>query len=456
MNKYVSMRQQTHVIRKLIQRTQHILVHEGWKGVSQKVGQKVFPSKVHRRTRTKTYASQALNLAQKHDFSHDDLQKNHLVTSYTGNVDVKRVHWFLPPFEHAHYGGIYTILRFAAGFASTYAVENTFVIITDSTETTATHYVEQIHQAFPALSDTQAIITNTHGPFNHIPSADVCIASAWTTAYTTLKFNNTQRKCYFIQDFEPLFFPAGSMSAQAEATYRFGFYGLTNTITLQQVYEQTYAGKATAFHPCVDTHLFHPHTDKLMPIHKTLPYRVFFYARPDYPRNGFELGAVAMRQLKHHFGNRIQIISAGQHWQPRDFGLEGIVENRGLLSYEETAQLYRTCAVGLVMMFTRHPSYLPFELMASGCLVVSNMNHANTWFLKNEENCLLTPPSATCIAETITHALEDQALRQRITTAAHHLINSQYTNWDEQIARIYNYICNPKDTDVHAYEKHEE
>ncbi|NOK60605.1 MAG: Glycosyltransferase involved in cell wall bisynthesis [Chloroflexi bacterium AL-W] len=445
MNRYVSMHQHTHVIRKLIQRTRHILVHEGWKGVYQKVWQKVFPSKIHRFTRTETYTSQAFTLAQKYDFSHNDLQQNNLVTSYTGIVDVKQVHWFLPPFEHAHYGGIYTILRFAAGFATTYAVQNTFVIVTDSTEMTATHYLERICQAFPALSKAHVVITNTTDHYTDIPPADVCIASAWTTAYPTLRFNNTKRKCYFIQDFEPLFFPAGSISAQAEATYRFGFYGLTNTTTLQQTYERDYEGRALAFHPCVDTHLFHPQTDNLTPIHETMPYRVFFYARPDYPRNGFELGATAMRRLKHHFGNRIQIISAGQHWQPKDVGLQGIVENRGLLSYEETAQLYRTCDVGLVMMFTRHPSYLPFELMASGCLVVSNVNQANIWFLKNEENCLLTPSSATCIAETITHALEDNSLRQRITTTAHHLINNQYTDWDEQIARIYNYICNPKD-----------
>jgi hypothetical protein len=44
------------------------------------------------------------------------------------------------------------------------------------------------------------------------------------------------------------------------------------------------------------------------------------------------------------------------------------VENLGLLDYRQTADLYRTCHAGAVLMLTRHPSYIPLELMASGAL----------------------------------------------------------------------------------------
>src|SRR5262249_7526191 len=139
-----------------------------------------------------------------------------------------------------------------------------------------------------------------------VPPADACIATFWTTAYALLKFNQTKRKGYFLQDFEPMFYPAGAISAQVEATYRFGFYGLANTITLKQHYTTDYQGQATFFNPCVDTSLFHPADDRSAA--QSMPFMVFFYARPDYPRNGFELGAQALRQLKRRLGQRVRIV----------------------------------------------------------------------------------------------------------------------------------------------------
>ena len=64
---------------------------------------------------------------------------------------------------------------------------------------------------------------------------------------------------------------------------------------------------------------------------------------------------------------------AGAEWDPGAYGLGGVVRHLGLLPYEDTGALYRACDAGLVAMATRHPSYLPFELMASGAVVVTNL-----------------------------------------------------------------------------------
>jgi hypothetical protein len=98
---------------------------------------------------------------------------------------------------------------------------------------------------------------------------------------------------------------------------------------------------------------------------------VFFYARPQNPRNAFELSAVALKRLKHRLGSSVEILCAGAEFDPKRYGLEGVVEPLGWLPYEQTGDLYRTCHVGLSSMLTPHPSYLPFELMACGALVVS-------------------------------------------------------------------------------------
>ena len=263
----------------------------------------------------------------------------------------------------------------------------------------------------------------------------------WSTAYYALRYNSTKRKFYFLQDYEPIFYPAGSICAQVQSTYRFGFYGIANTSSVKEAYEQS-GGIGQFFVPAVDTGIFHPAEGDGRKSGE--PYTVFFYGRPEHPRNGFELGAAAMRRLKARMEDRVRIVAAGAAWHPSEFGLKAVLENRGMLSYQQTAELYCHCHAGLAMMFTRHPSYLPFELMASGCLVVSNHNPATTWFLKDRENCILSGTSASQLAETLERALLDEKDRTRITANALDQVQKHYSRWEDQIERMYEYMRDPQ------------
>ncbi len=136
--------------------------------------------------------------------------------------------------------------------------------------------------------------------------------------------------------------------------------------------------------------------------------RVFFYGRPKTARNAFGLGLAALGRLKENFGGRVEVICAGENWNPAQFGLAGKVRNLGVLgSLDEVAELYRSCDIGLVFMFSKHPSYQPFEFMASGMATVSNINPATAWLLRDGENCLLTPPLPTPTAERLGRLVED-------------------------------------------------
>jgi O-antigen biosynthesis protein len=417
--------------------------HSGWRDLYTKIGRKVFPLPAHRRVYQRTYIAEALTLAERYDATRDELCDSRAVLAANpGQLPIQTIHWYVPHFEHADYGGIRTILRFAAAFAERQGVGNTFIVLANRAAPTAAEYMARIRVVFPALFASHVVVTLA-GDDISLPAADACVATHWTTAYTVLRRNQTKRKFYMIQDFEPLFFPAGSTSAQAEATYRFGFYGVANTLTLQQIYAQEYGGQGTCFQPCVDIDLFHPASERDRS-HSDQPRTVFFYGRPDHPRNGFELGVSALRKLKQRLGERVRIVSAGQGWSPADYGLDGIIENHGLLSYQETAELYRACDVGLAMMFTRHPSYLPLELMASSCLVVSNPNRATAWLLRDRENCLLALPSASSLADALVEGLQDHELRCYITANALSMIRRQYADWDAQAQHVYQYMCNPE------------
>jgi hypothetical protein len=83
------------------------------------------------------------------------------------------------------------------------------------------------------------------------------VATLWATAYSVAQYEGAARKFYMIQDFEPMFYPAGTLYALAEESYRLGLYGLCNTDHMLRLYEERYGGRGTSFEPAVDPTIFH-------------------------------------------------------------------------------------------------------------------------------------------------------------------------------------------------------
>ncbi|MGA8029934.1 MAG: glycosyltransferase [Bryobacteraceae bacterium] len=353
---------------------------------------------------------------------------------------VKRVLWLIPAFENPFYGGIFTILRFAEYWKREKQVESLFAIC-GATD----HQVmaDRIRTVYPDLADSHLSILESVERAADLPAVDASICTLWTTAYFALHHEGAARRFYLIQDFEPSFYRAGSISALVDSTYRMGLYGIANTVSLKTMYESEYGGKAMHFTPCINEAVFC--TSEIRRARNPIgPWQVFCYGRPNHPRNAFELLKSVAHLLKERMGDQVRIVSAGGDWDPSEHGLTGIVENLGVLAYEDTARLYRQSDVGVVMMLTRHPSYIPLELMASGCLTVSNANSWTAWLLKDNENCLLAFPTATAIADAIEHGLRDSELRERITDNALKMVRSRYLDWPTQMENVYEYLCDPQ------------
>jgi hypothetical protein len=356
-----------------------------------------------------------------------------------GRLELKTINWFIPDFESPFYGGIHTAFRFANHFKQEHGVDSRFIVIGSGPEP----YVRSgIRSAFPALGDAEIhIYSPTDIDLNALPECDAAIATLWLTAYSVSKFRRTRRKFYMVQDFEPGFYPAGTLSALSEATYRLGLYGIANTSTLKGIYEGEYGGKAVGFTPCVDTSLFHPPS---VPRQESDTLTLFLYGRPGHSRNCYELAIAAVRRLKERLNKQVRVVTAGSWASSNDSESAYLVDNLGLLDYKETANLYRTCDVGLVLSVSKHPSYLPLELMASGALVVSNVNEAGSWLLRDGENCLLAEPTAESLCAALEQALLDQELRQRLTAQALADIQARHSDWSSQMNKVYEYMCAPE------------
>jgi glycosyltransferase involved in cell wall biosynthesis len=364
-----------------------------------------------------------------------DIAKSNETIAATGLNKVETANWFVPNFDHISFGGIFTIFRFIEKF-SMEGVRNR-IIIYDKPSFDANRLREQISEKFPGLKDYEIIIfDHNNQKVDVLPECDIAVCSFWVSAYLLLKFNKTKRKYYFIQDYEPLFYPGGSTYALAESTYRFGFRALVNTPGLLAAVNQRHGTEGISFIPAVDQSVYYPDNNKK----DKDKVRIFFYARPNNPRNAFNLGIEIIKQLLEEHGKNIEIITAGARWQESVYGLRGKITNLGLLkSINEVAELYRNCDIGFVYMLSKHPSYQPFEFMASGMATVTNNNEDNLWFLKNGENCLLSEPSPAAMAEKITQLINDRELRKSVVVNG--LDTLGYT-WPQQLEATWNDIKN--------------
>jgi GT2 family glycosyltransferase/glycosyltransferase involved in cell wall biosynthesis len=355
----------------------------------------------------------------------------------SGPIDVRTVNWFLPEIDSPFYGGINTAFRIAQRLALEHGVRNQFVLAAAPNE----HYIRSaIAAAFPAIADSTIVFTSgAPGPnLDSMPPADVSIATQWHTAYLAANFPHTRRRFYLIQDFEPMFYPAGTNYALAEETYRLGLYGICNTEHMRALYERRYGGEGMSFMPAVDGTVFHAAGRKE---HRDGPITVFTYARPGHWRNCWELASPALSELKRRLGQGVRIVTAGSWAHPDDLG-RGI-EHLGLLDYRDTGKLYRQCDLGLALTVSEHPSYLPLELLACGAPVIAFDNPAGDWIVHHEENSIRCPRTVDGLAEGLERLATDAELRGHLSRQGLEDIAARHGDWDRALAGIYDYLCDP-------------
>jgi glycosyltransferase involved in cell wall biosynthesis len=364
-----------------------------------------------------------------------DIELSQEVNNGPGPSKIETATWFVPYYNHFGFNGIQTIFRFMEKLSKE-GVKNRIVIYDNPTMDTG-KMRQELQDHFPGITDYDIVVFDDDKlkGISELPPSDIAFCTIWFSAYILLRYNKTKRKYYFIQDYEPLFYVAGSTSALAESTYRFGFKGIVNTPGLLAAVNQEHGLEGVSFIPAVNRDLYHPDPKK-----DNQKVRIFFYARPLNPRNAFNLGILTIRQLIKKYGKNIEIITAGAEWDEDQYGLKGKITNLGLIkSLEEVAALYRGCDIGFAYMLNKHTTYQMMEYSASGMATVMNNNEDHHWLHKDGENCLLAEPSPASMAEKIGLLIDDPALRKKLVANAQKSLG--YT-WEQQTEMIWNELKN--------------
>ncbi|MFN2414608.1 MAG: glycosyltransferase [Pyrinomonadaceae bacterium] len=297
------------------------------------------------------------------------------------------VNWVIPNF-YGSSGGHRTVFRLTraledAGYEVRFHVfgETHYVSDSEATQSMRTHY-------FPLKATVRLGVTR-------MPPSEICMASSWETAYAVRDFGACRRKVYFVQDYEPSFYPASAESMLAESTYRFGFECICAGRWLAQRMRE-YGNRAESFDLAYDPSVYAPGTGNYD------MNRVVFYARHQTRRRGTELGLLSLALLKQR-RPETEVVLFGSEDLP--YRLPFDHTPAGILGEAELAELYRGAAAGLSISLTNY-SLVPQEMLACGLPVVEmDLPPVRAAYPHGGAAIRLAAPEPARIADALSEAL---------------------------------------------------
>jgi glycosyltransferase involved in cell wall biosynthesis len=254
-----------------------------------------------------------------------------------------------------------------------------------------------------------------------IADAHAIVATAWETAYVVLTSPARGSRFYLVQDFEPWFHAAGSEALLAEATYGFGFHGITAGRWLSELLQSRYGMAADHFDFGCDLGEY-----ALQP--SAVRTGVCCYARPSTPRRAFELAVSALDLFAerhpevdiHFYGEAIS-------------GVPFEARLHGVLKPAELNGLYNRCIAGLVLSAT-NVSLVPYEMLAAGCIPVVNDAEHNRVVLDNAE-VAYAPPTPFDLANRLSELVSRPEPERRAGAVAASA-SVQGASWDDAGAAV--------------------
>ncbi len=261
-------------------------------------------------------------------------------------------------------------------------------------------HVQQQHRQPDPVAKTRAWFPVRHcevsaGWPDRLPDSDALMATAWFTAPHVAQVATDAAKVYFVQDYEPLFHPAGDLAVAAGATYSAGFAPVVIGRWLQHKLLADHDQQAWSVPFTADLDVYRPGRGAQV-------RRVVAVYQPDKPRRCPALLVATLREL---LDRGIEVVTIGGTKDPK---LGTGHRHRGVLSVTELGQLYAGSAAGLCLSAS-NPSRVPFEMMAAGMPFV-DLHLPNTVFDFPDQACRLADPQPRALADAVEQVLENPDL----------------------------------------------
>ena len=256
---------------------------------------------------------------------------------------------------------------------------------------------------------------------------DVIVATDWATAYAAWRYERNVPRVYWVQDFEPYFFPLGPDYVLAENSYRLGYHGITVGPWLGGKLTADYGMPSDYYDYAVDSSLYQRTNDSKRD-------GIVFYARPSTPRRATEFGLLVLEEVSRRRPD-LTIHIAG--WDMSKAGIRFPFVNHGTMSISDLPALYNECAVGFSLSMTC-VSLFPLEVMACGAVPIVNDGDNTRVSLENNPNIDFVAMSPGLMADRIIEAIDrpDQVEHSRAIAAS--VAGDSWASSGEHVVSVFN------------------
>jgi len=255
---------------------------------------------------------------------------------------------------------------------------------------------------------------------------DAVVASDWTTAYAAWRYERDVPRIYWVQDFEPFFFPQSPDYVVAENSYRLGFHGIAVGPWLANKLRRDYGMLCDSYEYAADASVYQRTNDEKRT-------EIMFYARPSTGRRGTEFGLLVLEEL-HRTRPDITINIAG--WDMSRAGLTFAFVNHGTLGVGDLPPLYNRCAAMLTISLTC-ASLVPFENIACGTIPVVNDGENTRESLRDDPRIAFAPLSVGAMVDALIDAVDrpDQVEHSRALAAS--MVGSSWSEAGDVVVNVF-------------------
>jgi glycosyltransferase involved in cell wall biosynthesis len=253
---------------------------------------------------------------------------------------------------------------------------------------------------------------------------DIMFATQWKTAEMVAKSGvRAKVKAYFIQDYEPDFYPISSERFAAEMSYRQGLYHICHGKWLaNKLRSQGHEAHSFDYTLSHDVYNPGPRTD--------FRKRVFLFGRPEMPRRCFELGGDTLVEI-YKRDPEVQFNIAGSNETLR-YTFPFPFNNKGHIDGKTAAEVYRNSDVGLAFS-TINACGAAYDMMACGLPVLDVYWPGVEQHYGHGDFVLLTDPDPEIMAEAALKLMDDKDDWQRRSQGGREFTATIQT--EEQMAR---------------------
>ena len=334
------------------------------------------------------------------------------------NKSALRIHFVIPDFNPGD-GGHMTIFR-VVKYLENFGHEVTLWIQKPEAHSSPSAAFNTIRESFQPL---QCRIEFLESSLSRV-RGDVVIATDRWTVYPVAAMKNFKARFYFVQDFEPYFFPVGAEYYLTENTYKLGLDCLCAGNWLKARMEQ-YGLWARAWELAFDPLVYYPPGES----ETRQEGHIAFYSRLRTARRCVEIGMLALDLLA----------ASGQNFHVHFFGedMSGLsvdyeFTDHGVLTPLELGSLYRKCSAGMVFSGTNY-SLIPNEMMACGLPVLElNVEGISSEYPKGIME--MVDPHPAAVMKGLRRLLNDKSLREQMSLQGEKFVKS--LSWEKSARTV--------------------